>query len=26
MMANFEVVDPLHPETEKQESFHGCHA
>ena len=26
MMANFEVVDPLHPVTEKQESFHGCHA
>lgn len=25
MMANFEVVDPLHPATEKQESFHGCY-
>jgi len=26
MMANFEVIDPLKPATEKQESFHGCHA
>ncbi len=26
MMANFEVIDPLRPATEKQESFHGCHA
>ena len=25
MMANFEVVDPMKPITEKQESFHGCH-
>ena len=25
MMANFEVVDPLSPVKEKQESFHGCH-
>ncbi len=26
MMANFEVIDPLKPVTEKLESFHGCHA
>jgi FtsP/CotA-like multicopper oxidase with cupredoxin domain len=26
MMANFEVIDPVKPSTEKQESFHGCHA
>lgn len=25
MMANFEVVNPLDPITEKRESFHGCH-
>ncbi|MBK9531209.1 MAG: multicopper oxidase family protein [Chitinophagaceae bacterium] len=25
MMANFEVINPLNPVTEKQESFHGCH-
>lgn len=25
MMANFEVIDPLNPVTEKRESFHGCH-
>ena len=25
MMANFEVIDPLNPTNEKQESFHGCH-
>ena len=25
MMANFEVIDPLNPVTEKKESFHGCH-
>lgn len=26
MMANFEVIDPLRPAEEKQESFIGCHA
>ena len=26
MMANFDVIDPLNPVTEKQESFHGCHS
>jgi len=26
MMANFEVIDPLKPETERQESFYGCHS
>jgi len=25
MMANFEVIDPLNPVTEKQDKFHGCH-
>lgn len=25
MMANFEVIDPLNPATEKQDSFHSCH-
>ena len=25
MMANFEVIDPLNPVTEKRKSFHGCH-
>jgi len=25
MMANFEVIDPLNPVKEKQESFHSCH-
>jgi len=26
MMANFEVIDPLNPAKEKQDSFHHCHA
>lgn len=26
MMANFEVIDPLNPATEKQDSFDRCHA
>lgn len=25
MMANFEVIDPLNPETKKMTSFHACH-